>query len=189
MGGENAVGGSRTTKWLIEDTCAGTLVKVAEGVVAVENLHSHRTVLVRAGHSLLTRPTGRPEPVAPSQPGAPGVGEFLTPRALGVECGIADRPGYAGVNCQTFARQPKPYQQKATIDANGRVAICRERSTRNELCKLGNRGEGKVPTFGYGQHLAFGRFRCDVLHEGVRCVYVTTGKGFLINNRRASAIG
>jgi hypothetical protein len=44
----------RGTQWLTEDTCQGTLVKVARGVVAVEELRTHRTTLVRAGHSVLT---------------------------------------------------------------------------------------------------------------------------------------
>jgi hypothetical protein len=44
----------RGTKWLTEDTCTGTLVKVARGIVSVENLRTHKTVLVRAGHSFLS---------------------------------------------------------------------------------------------------------------------------------------
>jgi hypothetical protein len=44
----------RGTKWLTEDTCAGTLVKVARGIVSVENLRTHKTVLVRAGRSFLS---------------------------------------------------------------------------------------------------------------------------------------
>jgi hypothetical protein len=50
----------RGTKWLTEDTCAGTLVKVARGVVAVEDLRTHRTALVRAGHSVLSGVSGQP---------------------------------------------------------------------------------------------------------------------------------
>jgi hypothetical protein len=45
----------RGTKWLTEDTCSGTLVKVARGVVSVENLRTHKTVLVRAGRNFLSR--------------------------------------------------------------------------------------------------------------------------------------
>ncbi len=51
--GSAAVGG---TKWLTEDTCAGTRVKVARGIVAVTDSRTHRTVLVKAGHSFLARP-------------------------------------------------------------------------------------------------------------------------------------
>lgn len=45
----------RGTEWLTEDTCAGTLVKVGRGVVAVEDLRTHRTTLVRSGHTSLMR--------------------------------------------------------------------------------------------------------------------------------------
>ena len=42
------------TKWLTEDFCDGTLVRVSRGVVAVENLATHATVTVRAGQSVFT---------------------------------------------------------------------------------------------------------------------------------------
>jgi hypothetical protein len=42
------------TKWLTEDFCDGTLVRVSRGVVVVENLATHVTVTVRAGHSVFT---------------------------------------------------------------------------------------------------------------------------------------
>jgi hypothetical protein len=42
------------TRWLTEDFCDGTLVLVAKGVVVVENLATHATVTVRAGHSVFT---------------------------------------------------------------------------------------------------------------------------------------
>ena len=54
----------RGTKWLTEDTCAGTLVKVARGIVTVEDLITHKTLLVRAGHSFTASPTS-----APAHPG------------------------------------------------------------------------------------------------------------------------
>lgn len=44
------------TRWLTEDSCAGTLVKVARGVVTVADFPHHRTVLVRAPHSFLSHP-------------------------------------------------------------------------------------------------------------------------------------
>jgi len=46
----------RGTEWLTEDTCAGTLVRVARGVVSVDDFPHHRTVLVRAPHSFLAHP-------------------------------------------------------------------------------------------------------------------------------------
>ncbi len=42
------------TRWLTEDFCDGTLVRVAKGVVVVEDLATHATVTVRAGHSVFT---------------------------------------------------------------------------------------------------------------------------------------
>jgi hypothetical protein len=43
------------TQWLTEDFCDGTLVRVTKGVVVVEDLATHATVTVRAGHSVFTR--------------------------------------------------------------------------------------------------------------------------------------
>lgn len=51
--GNSAVATVRGTTWLTQDTCAGTRVKVRRGVVAVRDLHRHRTVIVHAGHSYL----------------------------------------------------------------------------------------------------------------------------------------
>ena len=44
----------RGTKWLTQDSCAGTLTRVTTGVVAVR--HGTKTVLVRAGKRYLARP-------------------------------------------------------------------------------------------------------------------------------------
>jgi hypothetical protein len=46
----------RGTKWLVQDTCAGTLTRVVRGVVAVSDRVRHKTVTVRAGHRYLARP-------------------------------------------------------------------------------------------------------------------------------------
>jgi hypothetical protein len=45
----------RGTKWLVQDSCAGTLTQVARGVVSVQDFGRHRTVLVKAGHRYLAR--------------------------------------------------------------------------------------------------------------------------------------
>ena len=45
----------RGTKWLVQDRCDGTLVKVVTGVVAVRDFALRKTVLVTAGHSYLAR--------------------------------------------------------------------------------------------------------------------------------------
>lgn len=46
----------RGTKWLVQDTCAGTLTRVVRGVVRVRDTVRHKTVVVRAGHRYLARP-------------------------------------------------------------------------------------------------------------------------------------
>jgi hypothetical protein len=46
----------RGTQWLVEDTCAGTLTRVAHGVVSVRDNVRRKTVTVRAGKKYLARP-------------------------------------------------------------------------------------------------------------------------------------
>jgi hypothetical protein len=45
----------RGTKWLTQDRCDGTLFRVRKGAIAVKGKHAHRTVVLRAGESLLAR--------------------------------------------------------------------------------------------------------------------------------------
>src|SRR5439155_9965697 len=46
----------RGTKWLVQDTCAGTLTRVSRGVVSVRDNVRHRTILLRAHKHYLARP-------------------------------------------------------------------------------------------------------------------------------------
>ncbi len=46
----------RGTKWLVEDSCQGTLTRVTQGLVAVRDNVRRRTVLVRAGKRYLAKP-------------------------------------------------------------------------------------------------------------------------------------
>jgi hypothetical protein len=46
----------RGTNWFVQDSCAGTLTKVARGVVAVRDNVKHKTIVLRAGKSYLARP-------------------------------------------------------------------------------------------------------------------------------------
>ncbi len=48
----------RGTKWLVQDSCSGTLTRVVRGTVAVRDNVKHKTVVVRAGKSYLARPRG-----------------------------------------------------------------------------------------------------------------------------------
>ena len=45
----------RGTKWVIEDTCAGTYTRVAHGVVAVRDFVKHKTILLRKGEHYLAK--------------------------------------------------------------------------------------------------------------------------------------
>lgn len=53
--GSHAIATVRGTVWMVADRCDGTLTKVAKGAVSVQDLTTHRTVLVRAGKSYLAR--------------------------------------------------------------------------------------------------------------------------------------
>jgi hypothetical protein len=45
----------RGTLWETIERCEGTVTLVKQGSVSVRDLHRHRTVLVRAGHSYLAK--------------------------------------------------------------------------------------------------------------------------------------
>ena len=46
----------RGTKWLVQDSCAGTLTKVAKGVVSVRDNVKGKTILLKAGKRYLAKP-------------------------------------------------------------------------------------------------------------------------------------
>jgi hypothetical protein len=46
----------RGTRWLVQDTCAGTLTRVAKGVVSVRDNVRRKTIVLRAGKRYLARP-------------------------------------------------------------------------------------------------------------------------------------
>jgi hypothetical protein len=48
----------RGTKWLVQDSCAGTLTRVVRGSVKVRDNVKHKTVTVAAGKSYLAKPKG-----------------------------------------------------------------------------------------------------------------------------------
>ena len=126
-----------------------------------------------------------PGPWKRSTPRAADVGEFYSP-SRNIACGMFDGTLGREVVCQS--RVPP---QKVTMDHTGRVTICRDptpSNTSNE-CGIGDPGEGKIPVLAYGRHLTVGRFRCDSLVTGVRCVVTATGKGFLINRDGVRRVG
>ncbi len=54
--GKNSHATVRGTRWLVSDSCAGTLTKVSEGAVLVRDLVTGKRKLVRAGERYLARP-------------------------------------------------------------------------------------------------------------------------------------
>lgn len=58
--GRNSVAAVRGTVWYVAERCAGTLTRVLKGAVEVRDLHTHRAVIVRAGHHLMVRDRARP---------------------------------------------------------------------------------------------------------------------------------
>lgn len=54
--GRDSVATVRGTEWTTTETCSGTVTRVIQGAVAVKNLGTGRTVVVRAGHSYRARP-------------------------------------------------------------------------------------------------------------------------------------
>jgi hypothetical protein len=52
--GNNPAATVRGTRWLTQDSCAGTLTRVTQGVVTVTA--GRKTVILRAGKSYLAKP-------------------------------------------------------------------------------------------------------------------------------------
>jgi len=105
--------------------------------------------------------------------------------SLNINCGMFDQGGGRYVRCQS--RIPP---QKVTMNAQGRLSICRDRTPNvNNDCNLGDRGEGPIRRLAYGKQITVGRFRCQSLQIGVRCTVIRSGKGFLINRDGVSRVG
>ncbi len=49
----------RGTRWLVQDSCAGTLTRVTKGVVTVRDHVKRKTLIVRAGKKYLAKPRKR----------------------------------------------------------------------------------------------------------------------------------
>ncbi len=74
--------------------------------------------------------------------GEPEAKGFYSP-SRNISCGMSDNSAFRGVECQSHVPS-----QKVSMDAAGRVTICRGSYAR---CKLGNAGE--APTLGYGKQI------------------------------------
>ena len=121
-----------------------------------------------------------PGPWKQTQKAEPRPKGFYSP-SHNIYCGMYDDSTYRFVECASY----KP-MQKATLRVSGRVAVCRDRGTRNR-CNIGNPGEG-TPSLAYGRQATVGRFRCRSQKSGMRCFVIQTGKGFLLNRSGVSRV-
>ncbi len=115
---------------------------------------------------------------APKGSGKLTVAEFYSPSG-NLSCEMDD--GRAGVPnhvwCQSWK---KPH--RVTLRPDGRLNTCR-----GERC-LGNPGEN-TPRLAYGKHITVGRFRCFSLQAGIKCVVISSGRGFLIDKVGVHRVG
>jgi hypothetical protein len=123
-------------------------------------------------------PTVETRPPTGAGPGGGSHVRFSSPSG-NLLCSMSDDARAVEADCQSF-RAP----QSVRLFADGGLSVCHGAG-----CP-GNPGEGDVfPRLAYGRHLTVGRFRCDSLTSGVRCVVVGSGKGFVIDSRAITRIG
>jgi hypothetical protein len=103
---------------------------------------------------------------------------FYSPsRNLG--CEMDD--GRSGVPNEVYCQSLNaPHRVRMGLD--GRLKTCR-----GERC-LGNPGEN-TPVLPYGKQVTVGRFRCFSLVAGVKCIVISSGKGFLIDKVGVRRVG
>jgi hypothetical protein len=114
-------------------------------------------------------------------PAALTVAQFYSP-SRNIDCGLSDGSphGVAGASC--WSVRPT---NRVTLAVNGTLKICRgaQRCTANF-------GESPVPrVLAYGRQITVGRFRCRSLSSGVKCVVLSSGKGFLISRSGVAGVG
>ena len=95
--------------------------------------------------------------------------------------GADDAHNGAQVICGAVRKAP----HMATMDVSGRLKVCRA-SAGSTRC-LGNVGEGAF-VLGYGKSVTVGRFRCFSLRTGMKCIVISSGRGFLINRSGVSRV-
>jgi hypothetical protein len=107
--------------------------------------------------------------------------EFFSP-SRNISCEMADDAhNGARVICGAVRKTP----HMATMDVSGRLKVCRA-SAGSTRC-LGNVGEGAF-VLGYGKSVTVGRFRCFSLRTGMKCIVISSGRGFLINRSGVSRV-
>jgi hypothetical protein len=105
--------------------------------------------------------------------------EFYSPIRPGViGCDLHDPSGSLGYNvyCQFDPVNSPNTRLIVKMGAAGRLTLCRNR------CPIGSLGEG-VRSLGFGKQATVGRFRCQSLRTGVKCIVIRSGKGFLISSK------
>jgi hypothetical protein len=102
------------TKWLTEDSCAGTRVKVSRGVVTVEDFLHHRTVLVKEHESFLAHPG----PIAPAADGASSHASLWSALDGKVICGLSIHPPQLPTQLLCASRHVPPPPHSNRLDGD-----------------------------------------------------------------------
>ena len=103
-----------------------------------------------------------------------------------VTCAMYDGRSGRSTLCETSRTG---FEAKATLEPSGVVKACSVKAgTLANKCDLGNAGVG-TPTYRAGRKVTVGRFRCQVLSGGVRCVVVKTGRGFMFTPSKITGVG
>jgi hypothetical protein len=184
-GGRYASATVRGTKWLTEDRCNGTLVKVARGAVKVKDFARHRTATVTAGHSYLAhRGSGR----RASHGASP---HALIWRALNgkVICGVAVHARGEAAKYVLCSAHPIPAPKHSSSSEGDPGFVFLAASGRPRLARLSQYSfeakNGWLPknqtSLGPGRKWSYGRIGviCRVAAAKVRCVN-HDGHGFTI---------
>ena len=104
----------------------------------------------------------------------------FSPLPYGVTCHMTDDGTVRGswVYCWIGGKPHPSHHVKLNLDGHFSVAV-----TTAIPLGLG----GPVPP--YGTRFTVGRFRCQSLRSGMKCTVISSGKGFLFNNKGARRVG
>jgi hypothetical protein len=100
----------------------------------------------------------------PKAGGARSAANFVSPsRNLACQMMVTD----------VFCESVKP-RHSVTMSPDAKLNICRGAVCFRDF-------DGLTPTLAYGKQKSVGRFRCSSLRAGVKCVVISSARGFLIN--------
>lgn len=106
-----------------------------------------------------------------------------------VGCEIDDSTVVAGGGQVVCTSYSSTAVQKAVLNGSGQVVVCTQPvHGPTDPCQLGNLGD-PIPTYGVGQSVAVGGFRCQVLQAGLQCTVIASGKGFLFGPSAVTPVG